>query len=353
MGRTYVAKLPSHRITPPEVFFNRRTFLSAFGMGMLAAPLTVCAEGAAQRPQDSLIEVPLQRPDVFPAERNESYALPEAIAGNPRRGFRRRGQRADLTPREVAASHNNFYEFLSGRGGPVWQFCGDFEVEPWQVEITGECNNPMTLDLDDLFAFEHEERVYHFRCVERWAMNVPWSGFPLSRLIERAEPNDRARYVKFETARNSGQMPGLSASPWYPWPYTEALRMDEAMNELAMVVTGVYGEPLLRQHGAPVRIIVPWKYGYKNPKSIVKIEFVRDEPRVFWQETIPHEYGFLSNVNPNIPHPRWPQSGSYWLDTEETFATPIFNGYDEYVGDLYPDEPREPQRPLREGQRAR
>ena len=352
MGKRYTANVPSQRITPPEVFFNRRKFLSAFGMGLVAAPLTARAARGAQA-QDAIIDVPFQRPDVFPAARNEVYPLPTAISGGGTLGFRRGGQRGDTTPREVAGAHNNFYEFLSGQGGPVWQFIGDFEVDPWKVEITGECNNPMTLDLDDLFAFDHEERLYHFRCVERWAMNVPWSGFPLSRLLEKADPTDRARFVKFETAQVDSQMPGIRESPWYPWPYQEALRLDEAMNELAMVVTGVYGEPLLRQHGSPIRIIVPWKYGYKNPKSIVKIEFVRDEPKVFWQQTIPHEYGFLSNINPNVPHPRWPQTGSYWLDTEEPFRTPIFNGYDEYVADLYPDEPREMQQPLREGQTAR
>lgn len=340
MAQKYRAQVPSHRITPPDVFFDRRRFLGALGMGVLAAPVTGCLARAAQRPQDSLLDVPFERPDVFPAPRNAAYVVPPSIGG-------------DLTPREAAASHNNFYEFLSGRGGPVWQFCGDFEVNPWQVEITGECRNPMTLDLDDLFAFEHEERVYHFRCVERWSMNVPWSGFPLRRLIEKADPTDRARFVRFETARVPAQMPGLASSPWYPWPYQEALRLDEAMNDLTLAVTGVYGEPLLRQHGAPIRIVVPWKYGYKNPKSIVKIEFLRDEPKVFWQVTIPHEYGFLSNVNPNIPHPRWSQGESYWLGTEEWFRTPIFNGYDEYVGTLYPDEPREPQRPLRKGELAR
>ena len=343
MVKRHTARIPSHRITPPEVFFDRRKFLTAFGVGMLAAPLTVRTTRGAQS-QDSIVEVPFQRPDVFPADRNLAYALPTAIATN--------GGRSDATPREVAGAHNNFYEFLSGQGGPVWRFIGDFEVEPWQVEVTGECNNPMTLDLDDLFAFDHEERLYHFRCVERWAMNVPWSGFPLSRLIDKADPTSRAQFVRFETAQVDAQMPGLRESPWYPWPYQEAIRLDEAMNELAMVVTGVYGEPLLRQHGAPIRIIVPWKYGYKSPKSIVKIEFVRDQPATFWQVQ-PHEYGFLSNVNPFIPHPRWPQSGSYWLDTEEPFGTPIFNGYDEYVGDLYPDEPREMQRPLRPGQIAR
>ncbi len=342
MGRRFTANIPSQRITPPEVFFNRRKFLSALGLGALATPFAACAAGASQaRAQSSLLEVPLSRPDVFPTQRNAAFDSPPGAIG-----------RQTLTPRDVAASHNNFYEFLSGRGGPVWQFCGDFEVEPWQIEVTGECNNPLTLDLDDLFAFDHEERVYHFRCVERWAMNVPWSGFPLSRLIEKADPTSNARYVRFETAVNEEQMPGVTGSPWYPWPYHEGLRLDEAMNDLALVVTGVYGEPLLRQHGAPVRLIVPWKYGYKSPKSIVKIEFVRDEPSIFWQVQ-PHEYGFLSNANPNIPHPRWPQNISYWLDTEETFAAPIYNGYDEYVGELYPDEPRTPQRALRPGQTAR
>ena len=147
-------------------------------------------------------------------------------------------------------------------------------------------------------------------------------------------------------------MPGIGAASHYPWPYFEGLRLDEAMNPLAMVVTGVYGEPLLKQHGAPVRIIVPWKYGYKNPKSIVKIELVRDEPSTFWQIQ-PHEYGFLSNVNPYIPHPRWSQKRSYWLDSQAPFDTPMFNGYDEYVADLYPDEPRKLQQPLRPGQIAR
>ena len=254
MGRRFTANVPSQRITPPDVFFNRRRFLSAFGLGVLAAPFAGCAAGASQaRAQSSLLEVPLSRPDVFPARRNAAFDAPPATLG-----------RQALTPREVAASHNNFYEFLSGRGGPVWQFCGDFEVEPWQVEIGGECNNPMTLDLDDLFAFDHEERVCHFRCVERWAMNVPWSGFPLARLIEKADPAAAARYVRFETAVKEAQMPGVTGSPWYPWPYHEGLRIDEAMNELALVVTGVYGEPLLRQHGAPVRIVAPWKYGLQE-----------------------------------------------------------------------------------------
>jgi sulfoxide reductase catalytic subunit YedY len=184
-------------------------------------------------------------------------------------------------------------------------------------------------------------------------MNVPWVGFPLRSLIEAAEPNGHAKYVRFTSAQRPKEMPGLSRAGNYPWPYHEALRLDEAVNELAMVVTGVYGEPLPKQHGAPLRIIVPWKYGFKNPKSVVKVEFLEEEPGTFWQVQ-PHEYGFLSNVNPNIPHPRWSQAESYWLGPRgDRFPTQIFNGYGSYVAGLYPDEPTTPQPALRAGQRAR
>ena len=334
MARSFESTIGDHDITPREIFFNRRQFLAGLGA---AAALPGAALG--QSDEAAKLAPPLSRPDVFPTQRNQEYRLPKGIA--PR-----------MTPRDVAASHNNFYEFLPGRGGPAWQYVGDFEVEPWKIEIDGECDRPQTVDLDDLFAFPHEERVYHFRCVERWAMNVPWSGFPLSMLLARVEPKPTARYVRFVSANRPDQMPGIVEASHYPWPYFEGLRLDEAMNELAMVVTGVYGEPLLKQHGAPVRVIVPWKYGFKNPKSIVRIELLADEPSTFWQIQ-PHEYGFLSNVNPNIPHPRWSQKQSYWLHNQAFFDTPIFNGYETYVAGLYPDEPRKLQRPLQPGQTAR
>ena len=178
MADRFKTTLPSHRITPPEIFFDRRRFLSALGLGLLATPTLFCAPSVG-RAQGAMLEPPLRRPDVFPVTRNQDYTLPATI------------ERRILMGRAYAASHNNFYEFLPGRGGPAWEFAGDFEVDPWQVQITGECENPMILDLDDLFAFDHEERVYHFRCVERWAMNVPWSGFPLSRLLEKAERGAR------------------------------------------------------------------------------------------------------------------------------------------------------------------
>jgi sulfoxide reductase catalytic subunit YedY len=338
VSERFKANIPSLEPTPPEVFFGRRKFLKTLTLGVIAVPVFLDTAYAREGKGGLLIE-PLNRPDVFPAQRNTKYRLPAGLKG-------------DLTPRKVAASLNNFYEFLPGRGGPVWKYVEDFSVDPWKVEVTGECNRPMTLDLDDLLKFEHEERTYHFRCVETWAMNVPWSGFPLSRLIKKVDPRTSAKFVRFVTANRPEQMPGMRSSPGYPWPYSESLRIDEAMNELAMVVTGVYGKPLLKQHGAPVRIIVPWKYGYKSPKSVVRIEFLSKQPRNFWQIQ-PHEYGFLSNVNPNIPHPRWSQDQSYWLGSRERFPTPIFNGYEGYVAYLYPDEPRTPQKPLRPGQIAR
>ena len=332
------AAIASDRVTPPEVFFERRKFISAVALGMLgAAPLF--GGGRSSEGKQGILDVPLERPDVFPSTRNKAFSLPKDV-----------DQR--LTPRKAAATHNNFYEFLPGKGGPVWKDVEKFQVEPWKVEVSGECERPQTFDLDDLFAFEHEERLYHFRCVERWAMNVPWSGFPLSKLLEKVQPTSSARFVRFSSAFKPSQMPGLKKAPFYPWPYHEALRMDEAMNELTLLATGVYGSPLLKQHGSPVRLLAPWKYGYKSPKSITKIELLTKQPGTFWQVQ-PHEYGFISNVNPYIPHPRWSQAISYWLDTEERFVTPIFNGYGKYVAQLYTDEPRTLQRPLRKGQTAR
>ncbi len=333
-------------VTPPEVFFNRRSFIksSAATIGLAAIP-GACAQDPDAGDQSSEVDErlvpPLQRADVFPTTRNPKYVLHESIADH-------------VTPRLAAATHNNYYEFSYGAATDLWSHTGRFEVEPWTVEVTGECGKPTTFDLDDLFKFNHEERLYHFRCVERWAMNVPWSGFPMRALLEKVEPTSHAKYVRLVTVNRPEQMGGMRAWPDEPWPYHEGLRLDEAMNELTMVVTGVYGEPLLKQHGAPVRVIAPWKYGYKNPKSIVKIELLREQPSTYWFAKQPHEYGFLSNVNPNIPHPRWSQARSYWVGGDrDWFPTPIFNGYAQQVAKLYPDEPTTPQQPLRRGQTAR
>jgi sulfoxide reductase catalytic subunit YedY len=331
--------IPFRDATDPAVFFDRRGFIRAAAAIGLAGP-AACARQVGEEGDPRMLEEPYERPDVFPARRSPEPPLPG-------------GMDQSLTPRAVAAAHNNFYEFLPGSAGEVWKAVGAFTVVPWTVEVAGECARPQSFDLDGLLRFEQEERLYHFRCVERWAMNVPWTGFPLRRLLERVEPTSRARFVRFVSAGRAEQMPGLASTRRYPWPYHEGLRLDEAMHDLALVVTGVYGRPLLKQHGAPVRLIVPWKYGYKSPKSIVRIELLADQPRTFWQIQ-PHEYGFLSNVNPNIPHPRWSQARSYWVDRPRSwFPTPIFNGYEKYVASLYPDEPRTPQKPLEPGQVAR
>lgn len=340
MIEKYVADVPRHDVTPEAVFFDRRRFLATLGAGIAAAGAGSKALAAPAQDDSALLTPPYDGGKVFPAARNQAFQIPDAI------------KRKALTPPEAAASHNNFYEFLPGRGGPVWKNAGAFQVKPWQIEVSGECGKPRAFDLDDLLGFPQEERIYHFRCVERWAMNVPWTGFPLKKLLQAVEPRSTATHVRFESAMKRDEMPGVQEAHWYPWPYHEGLRMEEAMNDLALVVTGVYGKPLLKQHGAPVRIAVPWKYGYKNPKSIVKIELVTKEPKTFWQIQ-PHEYGFLSNINPFIPHPRWSQAESHWLDTEETFPTPLFNGYEKYVAELYPDEPRTLQKPLQQGQKAR
>ncbi|MGH9389773.1 MAG: protein-methionine-sulfoxide reductase catalytic subunit MsrP, partial [Vicinamibacteria bacterium] len=318
--------------------FDRRRFLEALGLGVVAAVYKSCSRDA--RSSEGMLSPPIDRRGVFPAVRNPDYDLPSAVA------------RRALTPRDKAAAHGNFSEFLPGRGGAVWKYTHSFEVAPWRLEVTGECERPRVLHLDDLLAIAHEERVYPFRCVEGWAMNVPWTGFPLRKLLETARPLSSARYVVFTSALRPQEMPGVRISRYLRWPYVESLRLDEAMCELTLVATGVYGQPLLKQHGAPVRLVVPWKYGYKSPKSIVKIELVEKPPMTFWMMQ-PHEYGFLSNINPNVPHPRWSQAQSYWLDTQEPFPTAIFNGYDAQVAALYPDEPRTPQQPLREGQTAR
>ncbi len=336
--------LPHLEPTAPEVFYNRRQVLAGMAVGTAAAGASIALPrqqppAISEAQANKILSIPFAREKVFPAQRNEKYTLPEGVP-------------SQVTDRLVAAQHNNFYEFLPGRGGPVWQFTDKYEVEPWKLEVTGLVNKPLTLDLDDIFSFPHEERLYHFRCVERWAMNVPWSGFPLASLIARAEPKAEAKFVRFVSAERPKQMPGLKQADYYPWPYHEALRLDEAMNELALVATGIYGEPLPRQHGAPVRIVVPWKYGYKNPKSIVKIELTAEQPPFFWQMQA-HEYGFLSNINPNIPHPRWSQAESFWLETQEPFKTPLFNGYGAYLAGLYPDEPKTPQKALEPGQVAR
>jgi sulfoxide reductase catalytic subunit YedY len=210
------------------------------------------------------------------------------------------------------------------------------------IDVKGMVEKPFKLDVGELItSMDLEERVYRFRCVEAWAMTVPWTGFPLKKLIERCKPLSTATFVRFVSVNRPKQMPGIPAAPWYPWPYYEGLRMDEATNEIAFVATGIYGEPLPKQSGSPIRLALPWKYGYKGPKAIVEMEFTDKQPPTFWNELQPAEYSFLSNVNPNVPHPRWSQASERLIgQSDRRVPTQMFNGYETWVGDLYPKEPR-------------
>jgi sulfoxide reductase catalytic subunit YedY len=243
-----------------------------------------------------------------------------------------------MTSRQDATTYNNFYEFGTDKADPA-QHAHTLKVRPWAVAVEGEVKKPRSFDIDELMKLgAMEERIYRLRCVEGWSMVIPWIGFPLSALIKAVEPTGNARYVQFVTLADKAQMPGLRSSV-LDWPYVEGLRMDEAMHPLALLTFGMYGEVLPRQNGAPVRMVVPWKYGFKSGKSIVKIRFVEKQPPTSWETTLPSEYGFYSNVNPKVDHPRWSQATERRIGEDGLFAkkrpTLMFNGYEAQVGQLY------------------
>ena len=238
------------------------------------------------------------------------------------------------TPFKDVAGYNNFYEFGTSKTAPA-KYAKDFVTKPWTIEIAGEVAKPGTYDVEDLLRpHQMEERVYRHRCVETWSMIVPWVGVSLADIIKRLEPTSRAKYVAFETLYDPERMPGQTR-PVLQWPYVEGLRMDEAMNPLTLLATGVYGEIMPPQNGAPVRLIVPWKYGFKGIKSIVRITFTEDEPPTSWNISAPHEYGFYANVNPDVSHPRWSQAKERLIGEFFKRPTLMFNGYGEEVASLY------------------
>lgn len=303
-------------VTSEKAFQNRRRFLKQLGIagaGLLSAPLMGCAE---DKKPDAKNESAAAK--LYPAKRNPEY--------NPK---------WDLTDEKIAANYNNFYEFSLNKE-EVAKLVGPFQISPWSVEVDGLVEKPMKLDLDEILKIAPlEERVYRFRCVEAWSMIVPWTGFPLSKLIERCKPKAEAKFVRFVTVNRPEQMPGMKRIYQKLWPYFEGLRMDEAMHPLTMVVTGIYGKPLPKQHGAPIRVIVPWKYGYKSPKSIAKIEFVDKQPPTFWETLAANEYPFESNVDPAVPHPRWSQATERDINTGDRVRTLAYNGYADAVAKLY------------------
>lgn len=316
-------KLPRIDPTPQDVYLNRREFVKRMGLGAIALSAGFGCEAAAGPPMgvDAALRPGLDRADIlklYPATRSERFKLT-----------------APLTDERIVATYNNFYEFDAADKGNVWKLAQQFEPDPWTVEVTGLCHKPRKFDIDALYKFPLEERTYHFRCVEAWSMDVPWTGFELNKLLKAVEPMSDAKFVRFTTVNRPAQMPGIKKQKWYPWPYFEALRMDEAMHELTLLCTGLYGKPLMRQNGAPFRIIVPWKYGYKSPKSIVKIELLDRQPKTFWETLQPREYPFLSNVEPQVPHPRWSQATERDIGTNRRIPTRLYNGYADYVAKLY------------------
>jgi sulfoxide reductase catalytic subunit YedY len=294
--------IPSAEITEAKLYWSRRDFIAAAGRGAAAAVLP----GAAG----------------------------DLLARSPAADWRRSGDQDKLTPWEDVTGYNNFYEFGTDKEDPARNATG-FRTAPWKVEITGEVARPAVYELDDLLrGVTPEERVYRHRCVEAWSMEVPWNGIPLGRLIDRLEPTSRAKYVEFTTLLDPRQMPGQRRAI-LDWPYVEGLRMDEARHPLTLLVTGVYGKPLPNQNGAPLRLVVPWKYGFKGGKSLVRIRFTERQPRTTWNLAAPDEYGFYANVNPEVDHPRWSQARERRVGEFFKRKTLMFNGYADQVGSLY------------------
>ena len=299
-------EIPEREATPEHLYRDRRKLLRTMGFAGMGALLADALPAATE-------DAPL-----YPAKRNTKYTLDRP-----------------LTPEPVATGYNNFYEFTLDKQQVRFRV-DKFKIDPWTVKVMGLVNNPKTYDIDDLVRrFPLEERLYRFRCVEAWAMAVPWTGFEMSALIREVDPKPDAKYMRMVTAYRPREMPGIVSQPHYDWPYEEAMTIDEAMNELALFGTGLYGKPLPKQNGAPVRAIIPWKYGLKNIKSIVEIEFTKKRPPTLWNKAVPGEYGWYSNVNPERPHPRWSQAQERMIPTGEIRPTYMYNGYEAFVAELY------------------
>jgi sulfoxide reductase catalytic subunit YedY len=307
--------------TPESVYHDRRRLLklAASGSILLAGGglLAACDDGSAQATQLAAVDMtPDPSAKLYPVPRNERYRLDR-----------------DLTAEDVATTYNNYYEFGSSKN--IWQKAQALPIRPWTVSIAGMVEKPMEIGIDELLAkMPLEERLYRHRCVEAWSMAVPWSGFALKTLVDFARPLGSAKYLKMVTFHDPGTATGQKAA-WYPWPYVEGLSLAEATNDLAFIATGLYGKPIPKQNGSPLRLAVPWKYGFKSIKGIVSFEFTEERPKSFWEEIQASEYGFWANVNPQVPHPRWSQASERVIGTDERVPTQLYNGYGEFVASLY------------------
>ncbi len=304
--------------TPEAVFEDRRRLAKALAAGPLllgtglglGPALSSAARAAAAETDPSA--------GLYPAGRNPRYALDR-----------------DVTDERIVTTYNNFYEFGSHK--QIWQAAQKLKTRPWTVTIDGLVENKLTLDVEALIKrMTLEERLYRHRCVEAWSIAVPWSGFPLKALVDLARPLSGAKYLAMRTFLDKKMAPGQRQF-WYPWPYVEGLTIEEATNELAFIATGAYGMPIAKQNGAPLRLVVPWKYGFKSVKSIVRFTFTDKRPKNFWQEIQGAEYGFWANVNPKVDHPRWSQATEKLLGTGKRVPTLLYNGYGEFVAGLYKD----------------
>jgi len=294
--------------TPESVYLNRRAILKGFGLGMATLAATARMAGAQEAADPTA--------DLYPAKKNDDYKIDRPV-----------------TPEEINAHYNNFYEF--GTSKDIAANAQNLVIRPWEIAIDGLVEKPFTIAFDDLVRkIPLETRLYRHRCVEAWSMTVPWAGFPLKSLVAMAKPQASAKYVRFETFLDPDMASGQN-NFLYPWPYIEGVTIDEAANDLAFIVTGAYDKPVAKQHGAPLRLHLPWKYGFKSIKSIRKISFVEERPVGLWEALQPSEYGFWANVNPEVPHPRWSQAMERVLGTNESVPTQLFNGYGAEVAQLY------------------
>ncbi len=309
-------EIPENQVTSESDYINRRKFIRDLGLASAGALLFSTSNACAQ---NKGVEKQLEpyRAQKLDAENNPNFTV-----------------NRQMTDEVVAATYNNYYEFTTSKSG-VWKEVKQFKTRPWEIKISGLVEKPMTLDVDDLIKqMPLEERIYRFRCVEAWAMVVPWIGFPMKALLEKVQPTADAKYVRMLTFLDSEVAP-QQRNLRYPWPYYEGLTLAEAMNDLTILTVGIYGHILPPQHGAPIRLIVPWKYGFKSIKSIVSIELISQKPRTFWNTLAPREYDFEANVNPNVPHPRWSQANERMIGTGERLPTRIYNGYGSSVAHLY------------------
>ena len=302
--------IKSSEITPKEDYLSRRDFLKQMGIVTAGAALLA----ACGTPADEMPATPV--PQILSADQ-ETSSLSE-----------------ELTAQDAVLNYNNYYEFTTDKER-VAKLAENFQSSPWTVEVSGLVNAPKNFSIEDILGnFSIEERIYRMRCVEAWSMVIPWIGFPLAELLKAVDPKPEAKYVRFETLADPDQMPGLS-NGLYPWPYQEGLRLDEALNDLTLLSTGIYGETLASQNGAPIRLVVPWKYGFKSIKSIVKIELTAEQPSTFWEDIAPSEYGFFANVNPDVSHPRWSQASERRIGELKRRPSLPFNGYAGEVAHLY------------------